>query len=176
MTSLNAAAEKINGVPREDVLGKVFWAEFPGVLGADIEREFRRAARTREPIDFEGYYASGERWFQFRVRPDAGGGIWMLQRDVTARKRNEEILQRRAAEMEAVLASMPDAAYIGDEHGITKSNRLGWEMLGYESDERLRESLPRLVERIDVRHADSGARVALRDLVYSRALRLRDGG
>jgi PAS domain S-box-containing protein len=171
ITSLNPAAEKINGVRRDEVVGTVFWERFPGAVGTDIERRFRRAAETREKVRFEAFYPPGRRWFQFRVRPAEGGGLRMLQRDVTARKQSEERLERRRAELEAVLASMPDAVYIGDERGITQCNRLGWEMLGYGSASELERELGQLGEEVDIRYAETRERVPAADTAFSRALR-----
>jgi len=171
ITSMNPAAERVNGIRREEALGTFFWEKFPAVVGTEIERRFRRAAETREKVRFEAFYAPRKRWFQFRVRPADGGGLWMLQRDVTARKENEERLLRRRAELDAVLASMPDAVYIGDENGIRHCNRLAWELLGYESGEDLKRRLPELAEASDVRHADTRERVPVDEMVFSRALR-----
>jgi PAS domain S-box-containing protein len=90
---VNAAAEQILGIRREDVLGKIHWEVFPLMLGTNLEREYRRAA-AGEARDFENLYEPWGRWFHNRCFPREGGGMSVYFEDITARKSREEKLQK----------------------------------------------------------------------------------
>ena len=65
---VNAPAERILGIRREEVLGKNHWEVFPLTLGTRLESEYRRAA-TGEIRDFENFYEPWGRWFHNRCFP-----------------------------------------------------------------------------------------------------------
>ena len=90
---VNAPAERILGIRREDVLGKSHWDVFPATLGTDLEREYRRAA-AGESRDFESFYAPWGRWFHYRCFPREGGGMSVYFEDVTERKQVADALVR----------------------------------------------------------------------------------
>lgn len=79
--------------------------------------------------------------------------------------------ERRAAELEAVIQSIPDAVYIGDSTGIKHTNALGLEQLGYAGREELDRAISQLVAEIQTRKADTGEPISAEDQVFSRALR-----
>jgi PAS domain S-box-containing protein len=90
---VNAAAERIMGIPRAEMLGRSFWEVFPLTLGTNLEREYRRAA-AGEVCDFENLYEPWGRWFHNRCFPREGGGLSVYFEDITQRKRADEELQR----------------------------------------------------------------------------------
>ncbi len=90
---VNAAAERLLGMKRPELLGKVFWDVFPLTLGTILEPQYRRAA-AGEVIDFESLYEPWGRWFHYRCFPREGGGLSVYFEDVTERNRAEEELRR----------------------------------------------------------------------------------
>jgi PAS domain S-box-containing protein len=80
-------------------------------------------------------------------------------------------LARRAAELEAVIDSMPAAVFIGSEQGITMANRVGLEQLGFESVEALNHPIPELSERLQNRDVTTGQRLAPGMEPFARSLR-----
>ena len=66
---------------------------------------------------------------------------------------NAEV-ERRAAELEAVIESIPEAVYVGDAKGIKRANKAALEMLGYGSVEELNRSPGTLAQELDVRCLD----------------------
>ena len=106
-TYMNAAAERINNRPRSAFLGKTYWELFPDGLGADIERQLRRAHEERTFVEFEAFYEPWGGWFANRMHPAPDGGIAVFFQDITERKRAEEALKesdRRKNEFLAILA------------------------------------------------------------------------
>ena len=90
---VNAPAERILGIRREEVLGKSHWEVFPLTLGTQLESEYRRAA-AGETRDFENFYEPWGRWLHNRCFPREGGGMSVYFQDITQRKFNEERIAR----------------------------------------------------------------------------------
>ena len=142
----------------------------------------------RDLADFDCEYRSilpdgGVRWLRDRAKTFAGENDrapYMTGAciDVTARKQDEEERLRmlaeraqRTAELDAILASMPDAVYVGDENGIRECNALAVEMLGFASKEELHEKIGTVAERIQTRRADTGEPLSVEQQPFTRALR-----
>lgn len=87
-----------------------------------------------------------------------------------AQARLDDEVARRAAELEAVLASIPEAIYVGDAGGIKRANRAALEMLGYRSLEEMDKDVAVLIEEIQTRYID-GTPMPLDEQVFVKALR-----
>jgi PAS domain S-box-containing protein len=130
IVAANPAMEAGTGLPREALLGRVFWEAFPGAAGTDFERHYRAAATRGVTAHFEHDYSDGrlDLVVSVDVYPAEGGGIAVFWRDITDRVRiaaeRERLLaaEREAradaeaarAHTEAVLASIADAFYLLD--------------------------------------------------------------
>jgi len=97
-TYVNAAAEKILGSPRENLLGNVHWDVCPYTIDTDIERLYHQVMESREPAEMDYHHQHKDRWFNtwlsLKVFPaDEGGGIAVYFRDITQQKQAEEALR-----------------------------------------------------------------------------------
>jgi PAS domain-containing protein len=90
--------------------------------------------------------------------------------DITEQKRLMQELAERAAEMDAIFASMPDAVYVGNEFGIARANQVALNMLGFKSIDELQQQIDTLAERIAVRSANTSEIVPPQELAFNRAL------
>src|SRR5262249_6504235 len=99
-THVNAQAERINGIRREDQIGKSQWELFPATRGTLLESELRRAVAEQMPVEFEFYYEPWDAWFQNKAYPTKDGGLSVFFHDITARKRSEEAIQKAHGELE----------------------------------------------------------------------------
>jgi PAS domain S-box-containing protein len=99
-THVNAEAERINGIRREDQIGKTQWELFPATRGTLLEFEWRRAVAEQVPVQFEFYYEPWDSWFQNKAYPTKDGGLSVFYHDITAHKRWEKALQEAHAELE----------------------------------------------------------------------------
>jgi PAS domain S-box-containing protein len=93
---INAAAARVFAASghgdAESVVGRVVWDVYPQLIGSAYEREMRRAAEQRVPVEFEAFYAEGGTWSAISCYPLADGGLATQWRDITARKKAEEAL------------------------------------------------------------------------------------
>lgn len=106
-TYVNAAAEQMLGLRREELLHRNFWEVFPGAVESSLEREYRRAMAGTS-VDFEFFYPPWNRWFHIRGYPRAGVGMSVYFRDVTSQKVAAEDLQRSEARYRTLFESIED--------------------------------------------------------------------
>ena len=127
-------------------------------------------------------------WLFSRAIPmrDPAGAVteWFgMAADITSRKQAEAELreslarhralfaeaERRAAELRAVLESMPDAVYIGGVDGITLANQPALDQLGFATREELNRHVATLAAEIRTRDAQTGAPISFQDQAFTRA-------
>jgi PAS domain S-box-containing protein len=99
-TYVNAEAERINGIRREDQIGKSQWELFPATRGTVLELEWRRAVAEQVAVQFAFYYEPWDSWFQHKAYPTKDGGLSVFFHDITARKRSEAALRKARDELE----------------------------------------------------------------------------
>ena len=79
--------------------------------------------------------------------------------------------QRAAAELSAVMESMPDAVYIGSLDGIYLANGAALDQLGFTSFDELRRNIAVLAHELHTRDAATGAVIPGSEQAFARALR-----
>jgi PAS domain S-box-containing protein len=115
----NAAAEKISGKPRSDVLGKTHWEEWTASVGTNVERQYRRAMAEQVPVHFEHhYYASpdSEMWLELHAYPSAEG-LNIFFRDVTEHKQAIAALQQSEERYRYLADLIPQLVWIANAEG-----------------------------------------------------------
>ena len=99
------------------------------------------------------------RLFQTMVsRATAGIALHLLQ----------ETAETRAAQLEAVIESIPEAVFVGDGRGIRQANKAGLLLLGARTAEEIHQ---RLHNGVEIRNAASGELVPRDQRPFARALR-----
>ncbi len=87
------------------------------------------------------------------------------------REREAELERARLlAETEAILESLPDGVYVGNEAGITRANAVAARMLGLDGPDDLAKPLPVLAELLAPRAAATGEPLAPEELPFAVAL------
>jgi PAS domain S-box-containing protein len=130
ITYVNAEAERINGMGREEMLRKNLWELFPQTVGTKVHQELRRAAAERVPVDFENYYEPWQRWFHVKASPSPDGGIGMFFEDITLRKRAEEAVRQSEESFRAILETTPECVKLLAPDGtVQHMNASGLAML-----------------------------------------------
>ena len=92
---MNAAARERTGeaVPPTAV-GRSHWEQWPDTLGTEVERQYRAAMSTQKHVHFEHHYSRPgvDFWHSIDVYPDEQG-LSIFYRDITARKRADDLAQ-----------------------------------------------------------------------------------
>jgi PAS domain S-box-containing protein len=108
-TAINASTLRRFGWTEADFVGKSIRDFYPPEEAAFYEEQHAKVIETGQPVHFERHSVneSGEFWFSITLSPilDPAGkvvGIVGVSRDVTARKRVEEGIQRRNRELVAL--------------------------------------------------------------------------
>ena len=107
-TYLNEEAERILGRPREGLIGKVAWEEFPEAAGSVFQQQYELAVRERRTVHFEEFFPPLDTWFHIRAYPCLDG-VAVCFHDVTAVKRMEAFRIQQGALLERVAEGAPVA-------------------------------------------------------------------
>ena len=111
-TYINAAGERIlDRTTPGDLIGKCVWDEYPGTVGSEFDRVYRRVIASGVSEAFTAYYPNFDRWYEAAAHPSPEG-LSVYFRDVSEKKQTEERL--RASEARRRLAL--DAAELGMWH------------------------------------------------------------
>jgi len=123
----------------EDLLGKSIWDVYPGTVGSDFERMYRKAAQERLALSFHSYYPDHDRWYDVNVYP-APAGLSVYFRDITARMREEA---RRTAlfTLTDIFRDLSEAEEIGYKASEILGNTLGVSRVGYGTIDPVAETL-----------------------------------
>ena len=137
IAAVNEAMVRGTGLGRAEMLGRDFWATFPGSAGTAFETHYRAAAagtaarfthdysdgRLDLVVDVDAYPAPG---------PDGRPGVAVFWRDVTARARAEAATRAGDARYRALLDSIDvgfcvievlyDAAGVPDDYRFLETN------------------------------------------------------
>ena len=101
----NAAAERLLGMPRESLLGRVHWDVYPHTLGTAIEVHYRETAAGR-PTVFEYENPENKRCLIVRCFPRESGGIEVFFTDETETRRAREALRQSNADLRRLVSQM----------------------------------------------------------------------
>ena len=102
----NPAFEKILGMPRPKIIGKLA-TEVYGVAEAPYLKEYSNINNT-EPKQFEVFFAPLKKYFFISVSPWVDDGFATIFFDITDRKNMEEDLKRKSDDFEMVNRLMVD--------------------------------------------------------------------
>ena len=93
-TYVNAQAEALLGVGRDQLLGQVLWDAFPAAVSSAFEEHYRSAVASGVPVSFDAYYpAPLDGWYELRAWPTSEGlSVYFLE--VTDRRRAQDQAQR----------------------------------------------------------------------------------
>jgi signal transduction histidine kinase/PAS domain-containing protein len=114
---------------------------------------------------------------QWRAHRRTGTALRQLEAEIREHKNTEgklrelhAVAERRRAELDAIIESMPDAVYIGNENGITQCNGPALRMLGAVSLEDLQARIGELGTKFAIRWPHNNQLLKPEELQFNRAL------
>ncbi|MFT4039242.1 MAG: ATP-binding protein [Thermomicrobiales bacterium] len=105
--TINAAAERIWGRSREDLLGQIVWDVFPEVVGTPIHTAIMRARRSGVTQSFSARSPAVRRWLSGHAHPTADGLIVHFQ-DITQMREDDLARQQSEERYRAVLETIDE--------------------------------------------------------------------
>jgi PAS domain S-box-containing protein len=119
ITYCNRQAEQLFQVLREDVLDQIVWDELAEFSTVFYER-FQHATETGSNAAFEVYYAPLDVWIETQVYPHSDG-LSVFFRDITQRRRAENLLRGRELHFRTLLDNMMDGVMTIDSNSIIQT-------------------------------------------------------
>jgi PAS domain S-box-containing protein len=104
---LNRQAERLLGRSPGDLLGRVVWDEYPGLLGSAFERAYRDAADAGVASSVTAFYPDHDRWYEVRAYP-APEGVTVYFRDVSDQVRADAALRASEERYRTLFASIDE--------------------------------------------------------------------
>ena len=130
----NQQAEQLFQVSRKVILDNVLWEQFPGLTAA-FSQQFKTAIDDNVKVAFEAYYAPTDSWVETQAYPHPGG-LSIFFRDISERRRAENLLRGRELHFRALLDNMMDGVMTIDSNRIVKTfNPAAQHITGYLASE-----------------------------------------
>jgi PAS domain S-box-containing protein len=107
-TYVNRKAEEWWQRPREELIGKVYWDEFPVAVGSEAYDAHRVAMRERRTLRLETVSPILGHWVDVDIHPTASGGLSVYFRDASERKQAEAALRESEEFTRRILESSTD--------------------------------------------------------------------
>jgi PAS domain S-box-containing protein len=174
-TNVNRQTEVRLSMPRDQMIGRVFWEVFPNAIDSVLYTRFHEAMETMEPAHFEvpSRIVPGA-WFEAHAYPSRSG-LTVYLREITERKRAE----RTSRLLASIVESSDDAIISKDLNGIISSwNRGAERVFGYKADEVVGKSIMVLIphELYDEEQAILNRIRSGRSVDHYETVRLRKDG
>lgn len=149
---VNRAGLEVSGVSQEEVLGHTDEELMPKELVDKYIPYLKKAISEKTPQHHEFKFTLKARNFTYTIDYipllDETGEIEQVLAitfDITDRKKNEEEIRRKSAELEATINSLPDGYILyGIDGSIRRMNPTARDMLGYTKEEMERPFLERI--------------------------------
>lgn len=158
----NREALRLDGRPREEIVGGSHWEVFPGSETSELGRLLKQAMAERVSVSLEHLYAWEENralWLEMRAYPTDDGLLAVFWRDVTDRRKVQESLRESEANYRTLFDSIDEGFCIVEmlfdaqdrpvDYRFIQANPAFIGLTGFPADalgKRVRELVPDLEE------------------------------
>lgn len=146
--SCNRAAEKIEKVKKEDIIGKSVLKVFPGVKDFGLFKVFQEVYKTGKPQHHPISLYKDQRitgWRENYIYKLPSGEIVAVYDDITERKKAEEQIKDSEERLKILFDYAPDAYYISDLKGnFIDGNIAAEKLIGYKKEELIGKNFLKL--------------------------------
>ncbi len=94
ITKVNQLFEQLSKKPRSQLLGKIFWEEYPEYAYFLKNPAYLNAIEKNEAFQFEFFSESRQMWFSVKVYPSSEGIVVFFQNITENKEHIEEIVQK----------------------------------------------------------------------------------
>jgi PAS domain S-box-containing protein len=154
---INDEALRIDGRPRDEIIGKTHWEAWPGSEQLPIADAYRKAMRDRSTATMEQLYHHNGKpmWIEARVFP-VEDGLAVFFRDITERKRAESEIRDSEARFRMIADAMPQIVWAARPDGFHDYfSRKLYDYLGVPEDEAIGDAWQHLLHPDDVPHMEA---------------------
>ncbi len=116
---LNKQAEQLLGRSSEELVGKIYWAEYPQIVGTPLHTHCLQARKTGQPVVFEQFFPETESWIEFTLRPYARG-LGAFTKNITDRRLAARERQRAEEHAKQLVADLAE-----ERETLDTVNRIG---------------------------------------------------
>jgi PAS domain-containing protein len=155
----NAAAERMEKIRKEELLGRRVTEVFPGVVDFGLFSVFQRVWKTGQPEDHAISFYRDNRisgWRENHVYKLPSGEVVAIYEDVAERKRAEEALQESEKQYRLLFENAGEAIFVAQDGRVVFVNPMTVTITGYSGEELASRPF------VDFIHADD------RDMVLER--------
>ncbi|MBQ0822141.1 PAS domain S-box protein [Microvirga sp. HBU67558] len=127
IVDMNAEALRLEGRPRDEVIGKTHWEAHPDADPA-LGEMFRRAMATRVPVNMRHRYVwphGRVSWISMHAYP-VGDGLAVFYGDITEQVESEERLRESEERLRLMADAVPQIIWITDAEGNAEFFNRQW--------------------------------------------------
>jgi PAS domain S-box-containing protein len=136
-TYVNKKAGEIYRIDPASIIGKVVWDALPQAIGNPFYEACKKAMKEQRYIHIENYSTIFNYWYESHVYPSPEG-LSIYFRDVTERKKSEQLLKSSEETRRLIISSAMDAIVCADLKGdITVWNTHAEKIFGWSETEIL---------------------------------------
>src|SRR6476646_4268395 len=118
---VNPAGARLCGSTVAAMTGGNLWQLFPDSVGTELETNFKKAIRERQPVHFETFYPRLNRWYTIAAYPGALG-LTVIFQDISEARQIREALRNTEQRLQFAQVS----ARMGSWEWNIKTNELWW--------------------------------------------------
>ncbi|HRS82593.1 MAG TPA: PAS domain S-box protein, partial [Smithellaceae bacterium] len=148
----NAAAERMEKVRKQEILGRRVTEVFPGVIDFGLFSVFQRVWKTGHPEDHDISFYRDNRisgWRENHVYKLPSGEVVAIYEDVTDRKRTQEALQESEEKYRLLFENAGEAIFVAQDGKLVFLNPMTSTITGYTDAELASRPFVDFIEKDD---------------------------